>query len=63
MLPLILLIHRNVAEKKVFSRACKSRQFAIVAGFIESRAKISNSSRPGGRLSSGVNSGTYKIAH
>lgn len=46
-----------------FSRACKSRRFAIVARFIESCAKISNSSRPGGRLSSGVNCHTYKIAH
>lgn len=47
-------------EKVVFSRACKSGQFATVAGFIESCAKISNSSWPEGRLSSVVNCHTSK---
>lgn len=47
-------------EKVVFSRACKSGPFATVAGFIESCAKISNSSWPGGRLSSVVNCHTSK---
>lgn len=60
MLHLILLIQRNVTEKIVFSQACKSGQFAVVAGFIESCAKISNSSWPGGRLSSVVNCHTSK---
>lgn len=45
----LILIQRKVAEKRVFSRGCKSGQFAVAAGFMESCAKISKSLRPGGR--------------
>lgn len=63
MLHLMLSIQTNMEEKCSFTSACKSQQFAIVAGFIGSCTKIGNSFRPGGRLSSGVNCHTYKTAH
>lgn len=56
----MLSVQTNVEEKCFFTSARKSQRFAIVAGFIGSCAKIGNSFRPGGRLSSGVNCHTYK---